>query len=95
MITRTDRHQSFSPDGLLVAEEVVEVDITAPSIQFDLHAKARQALADNAAFLALSAPTNAQVLAQVRRLTRQNGALIRLVLASDGASDLLTENTDT
>lgn len=38
---------------------------------------AQQALADNATFLALGSATNAQVLAQVRALTRQNNQLIR------------------
>ena len=38
---------------------------------------AQQALADNATFLAIGTPSNAQVLAQVRALTRQNNQLIR------------------
>ena len=38
---------------------------------------AQQAIADNATFLALGTPSNAQVLAQVRALTRQNNQLIR------------------
>lgn len=38
---------------------------------------AQQALADNATFLALGTPSNAQVLAQVRALTRQVNQLIR------------------
>jgi hypothetical protein len=46
----------------------------------DLTAKATTALASNATFLALGAPTNAQVLTQVQRLTRENSALIRLAL---------------
>jgi hypothetical protein len=45
-----------------------------------LHAKAEQALDANAAFLALATPTNAQVVQQVQRLTRENNALIRLLL---------------
>lgn len=38
---------------------------------------AQQAIADNNTFLAIGTPNNAQVLAQVRALTRQNNQLIR------------------
>ena len=40
----------------------------------------QQALADNATFLAIGTPTNAQVLAQVRALTRQSNQLIRRLI---------------
>ena len=40
--------------------------------------QARNALAVNAAFLALASPTTVQAVAQVRALTRQVNALIRL-----------------
>lgn len=43
-------------------------------------AKAEQALAVNAAFLALASPTNPQILLQVQRLTRENTGIIRLLL---------------
>lgn len=53
-----------------------------------LRGKAGQALAINTAFLALPTPTNAQVVTQVQRLTRQMNALIRLTLAQlDDISD--------
>ena len=49
--------------------------------------RAATALQTNADFLALASPTNPQTLAQVKALTRQNTALIRLVLG-------LLESTD-
>lgn len=53
----------------------------------DLRDKAAQAIALNDAFLALASPSNAQVVAQVQRLTREATALIRLtVRALDSTS---------
>lgn len=46
--------------------------------QADLMAKAAAALNVNSTFLAIATPTNAQVVAQTRALTRQVNALIRL-----------------
>lgn len=95
-VFRTDHNQSFDKDGNLLSEEVVEVDVTKPAVVFDLAVKARNALKANDAFLALEAPTSAQVLAQVRRLTRQTTTLVRLqgeVIA--GLEDLLDDNSGT
>lgn len=52
-----------------------------------LQDRARQALATNAAYLALAAPTNAQVAQQVARLTRQTSAAIRLLLGAVDSTD--------
>lgn len=49
----------------------------------DLRADAQQALADNATFLAIANPTNAQVAAQVRRLTQQMQRVIRRLTQID------------
>ncbi len=66
-------------NGVLVGAEQVDVPQTDIN-RDDISAKAQQALAVNAAFLALAAPTNAQVIAQTQRLTRETTAVIRLLL---------------
>lgn len=45
-----------------------------------IETKALNALAANVTFLALASPTTAQVTAQVKLLTRETSALIRLLL---------------
>lgn len=42
-----------------------------------LRTQATQAVADNATYLAIGSPTNAQNLAQIRSLTQQNNRIIR------------------
>jgi hypothetical protein len=49
----------------------------------NLLASASQAIADNDAFLALASPTNAQVLAQVRKLTQHDTAEIKRLIQLD------------
>lgn len=49
--------------------------------------RASTALAGNRDFLALASPTQAQTLAQVKALTRQNTALIRLLTNALDATD--------
>jgi hypothetical protein len=52
----------------------------ARQLEAKIQARAIQALQTNADFLANGSPTNAEVLAQVRVLTQEVSALIRLVL---------------
>ena len=66
-------------DGQLVdtqtfARPVVDVN------RDTLHERAAAALTNNADFLALASPTNAQAVAQIKALTRQVNGLIRLGL---------------
>ena len=78
------------PQGA-IAEQVVWKPGTRQANALALNAKANAALAANATFLALGAPTNPQVLAQVQLLTREVNALIRLALSGDALLD--TTNT--
>lgn len=84
MATRT--RTTFNPDGTVVSQTTVTIadeDANADT----LRDRAATALTANAAFLAITSPTNAQVLAQTRVLTRENTALIRLVLGLLDSTD--------
>lgn len=55
-------------------------EIVAESNRVLLESRAQSALVANTSFLAITSPTNAQVLAQVKILTRECSALIKLLL---------------
>lgn len=96
-VFRTDVNQVSDGKGNVISQQTVQVDITAETIQ----QRALAAIAGNQAYLghaaipAGAALTTTQLttavrlmVAQVDALTRQNGALIRLLLAQfDDASD--------
>lgn len=68
----------------------IEWKLGTPGANADaVRAKAAQALASNAAFLAIANPTNAQAVTQVQRLTREVNAIIRLLVTQqfDDVSD--------
>ena len=65
-------------DPVVASRPAAELtDVTAAAT---LRAQAVTALTTNATFLALTTPTTAQAVAQVRALTQQVSALIRLVV---------------
>lgn len=66
-------------DAATAAQSKARADLLAANTD-TLHAQAAAALAQNRAAIAATAPTNAQVVAQVKNLSAQNNALIRLVL---------------
>lgn len=74
------------PNGNAVETVPVEVpdDLTNRAT---IQQQAAQALEANRLFLAIAAPTNAQSLAQIRALTRQNQRLIRLALNQFDGTD--------
>ena len=57
--------------------------------------KASNAIAANVTYLAITSPTNAQVGAQVKALTRQVNALMRLVAGMYGQHTQLQDAADT
>ncbi|MBK6556087.1 MAG: hypothetical protein IPG16_02355 [Comamonadaceae bacterium] len=79
--------RAYTPAEAAEADERVMVR-TSTTNGAALLAKAATALTNNAAFLAVASPTNAQAVAQVKALTRQVNALIRLarrdLLSTDG-----------
>lgn len=86
-ITRTDRQQVFGPDGSLLSEEVVVLDVTAETNEQTIRQQALTALTTNRTYLALASPTNAQNAAEIKALARQMNGVIRLLLGQlDGTN---------
>ena len=77
MATRS--RQVFDQQWQLIEETTLEVPAEETNAA-DLRTKALAALDANATYLALANPTNAENLAQIRRLTRECSGLIRLLL---------------
>jgi hypothetical protein len=71
--------RAYTADETAVAQAAAAA-ITAATNGDTLRKRAGNALAANTTYLALATPTNAQVAAQVRLLTQENTALIRLVI---------------
>jgi hypothetical protein len=75
--TDPDTVRNYTPEENARADaEAAEATLVAN--EAELIRRAKSALTGNATFLALGSPTNAQTLAQVRALTRQVNALIKL-----------------
>lgn len=62
------------------AQEQQALEEQRETNRLTLEDRAKNALTANADFLALDAPTNAQALTQIKALTRQTNAIIRLLV---------------
>lgn len=78
---RTDTIQRQDSTGRVLASDTVQVDITAEVNADTLRSRSTAALVTNATYLAIASPTVAQNTAQVKALTKQIDALIRLDLS--------------
>lgn len=74
------------PTGVVVSRAVRVVDITAEITELGLLGKSVAAVEANRSFIS-SSPTNAQIVAQVKALSRQMNALIRLTVAKELLDD--------
>ena len=72
MTERNDR-EAYDVDAAAFAAQR-----TALNVRAQLEAQAAAALISNRAFLEIATPAQQQLLAQVRALTRQHNAIIRL-----------------
>lgn len=81
-LNQTDRDtaQAVVDAHPATAQTSIAAAATQRTNETTIRDRAEQALAANRTFLALPSPTNAQVVAQVKALTRQNNGIIRLIL---------------
>lgn len=77
------------PDMLTTQQATARqaAEVQAESNEKTILQQAADALAGNTAFLNIASPSNAQTLAQVKALTRQNNKIIRMLLRKFDATD--------
>lgn len=70
----------FDSDLTQSEQDAVRLRLRTSANEEAIYGKALAALAVNSTFLGIASPTNAQTLAQVKRLTQECNSLIRIVL---------------
>lgn len=81
------KYRVTTAGGALLGFDVETILTPEMTNEGQIRAQAANALATNRDFIALSPPTNAQVVAQVKALSRQNNGIIRLLLGALDATD--------
>ena len=81
----TPTQEELDQQALSQAQQAVEEQREANRVT--LQDRAENAIQGNKDFLALPSPSNAEVVAQIKELTKQNNALIRLVVQKLDATD--------
>lgn len=84
MPTETFTH--YDAKGNLIGTETAEM-LASQANRQTLVDQATQATANNRTYIALASPTAAQTTAQTKALSRQNNAIIRLLLNQLDATD--------
>lgn len=91
-------YTSWNPNGTVSAQRALtqgeadalaalDASVISASNQSTIQQQAQAALAGNRAYLAIATPNTAQITAQVRALTQQHQALIRLALQQFDATN--------
>lgn len=83
----TDEELAAQAAAAQAAQAAEQIQVVEQTNETTLRSQADAALATNRAFLALGSPNNAQTLAQVKALTRQNIGIIRLLLRKLDGTD--------
>jgi len=78
----------YDGHGNLISTETVTIPDSIVNLD-TLHQKAMAALTNNATYLGIANPTNAQAVAQVTALTRQVNGIIRILL---NQTDIITDS---
>lgn len=81
-VATTTTVETYDNSGNLIATRTVDIPPEIANAQ-TLRDRAIQALAANATFLAVASPSNAQIAAQVKALTRQVNGVMRLLVVTD------------
>jgi len=89
---KTETHfREVWQNGVRISNTPIVIDVTQEWVTNDLRTKGRAALTANQTYLALASPSTAQNTAQIKRLTRECSALIRLLLGGDLLDDTATD----